>query len=76
MTNFNKYNLFLIYIILCVIAPLLLGFFSMWCSNQQITISSGLSNVYKQTGGIGIGVGIASGLLSIPMGIGIFLLND
>lgn len=74
--NFNKYNLFLIYIIVCVIAPLLLGLFSIWCSDQPIVISTGLGDEYRQTGRMGIGLGIASGLLSIPMGVGIFLLND
>jgi hypothetical protein len=74
--NFNIYNLFLLYIGVCVIAPFLLGVFSMWCSNQLLVISIGLGNAYKQVGGMGMGLGIASGLLSVPMGIGIFLVKD
>lgn len=74
--NLNNYNLFLLYIGVCVIAPFLLGIFSMWCSDQPLVISMGLGDAYKQVGGIGTGLGIASGLLSVPMGIGIFLVKD
>jgi len=74
--NFNKYNLFLLYIIICVIAPLLLGVFSIWCSNQPIVISNGLGEEYKSTGGMAFGLGIASGIMCFPIGAGIFLMGN
>ncbi len=49
---------------------------SIWCSNQSIVVSAGLSDEYESVGSVGFGLGIASGLLCIPMGIGILILNE